>query len=147
EYAAWHLAYNVVLVEPDPDKRFTWFEEGMELLEKGGGSEAWRLRVAGAGMLMDRHDSGVFPGFADRVKERWGGHPFEVAARELEEVADEEGTGAVAFVYLLACYERLRARASEAGDEEEERIWGVRKAGALSRAQRRFPEKDWGFAR
>jgi hypothetical protein len=148
EYAAWHLAYNVALTEPDAEKRFAWFREGVEILEgsRFSGREGWRLRVAGGRMFIDRLDSGIFPGFEEKVNAHWGSPPLETAARWLEAAAGSEGAKAGAYAHLLAAYERLRERTSEGGEAEEARKWTMRKASALRRARERFPEEDWRFA-
>jgi hypothetical protein len=148
EYAAWHLAYNVALTEPDPEQRFVWFREGVEILESSQfrGRDAWRLRVAGGRMFIDRFDSGVFPGFEAKVAARWGGDPLIVAARWLEAAVKAERAGAEAYAHLLAAYERLREQAAERGAGAEAKRWTEEKASALRRARERFPEEDWRFA-
>jgi hypothetical protein len=148
EYAAWHLAYNVALTEPDPERRFAWFREGVEILEGSRitGRDAWRLKVAGGRMFIDRFDSGVFPGFEPKVRARWGGHPLEVASQWLESAAETDGAEAAAFAHLLAAYERLLEHATERGEEAGALQWMKRKTSALRRARERFPEEDWRFA-
>jgi hypothetical protein len=148
EYAAWHLAYNVALTEPDPERRFAWFREGVEILEgsRFTGRDGWRLRVAGGRMFIDRFDSGIFPGFERKVEARWGGHPLVVASRWLEASVEAEGAGAGAHAHLLAATERLRERARARGDGAEEEKWTEKKTRALRRARERFPDEDWRFA-
>ena len=97
-------------------------------------------------MFIDRLDSGIFPGFEEKVNARWGSPPLEMAALWLEAAAATEGAGAGAYAHLLAAYERLRDRASERGEEEEAKGWTEKKASALRRARERFPEEDWRFA-
>lgn len=148
EFASWHLAYNVALAEPDPDRRFAWFERGVGILEAGRpypeGSAATRT-FAGR-MFLDRLDAGILDDFEARVRERYGAGPLEIALAWFEEATAEAGAPATAHVHLLACLSRLRDAALDAGRVAEARSWEAGRRRALAQARLRHPEEDWSFA-
>ncbi|MHC5040205.1 MAG: hypothetical protein ACYTHM_23095 [Planctomycetota bacterium] len=142
EFAAWHLAYNVALAEPDPEQRFAWFSQGIRILERGipASRDAWRLRAYGGLLFMDRRE--IIPGFDEKVRRAYGAPPLVVAAQWLEGAAEADGAGPRVYTHLLACYASLIR-------EEEPGVglpWEKRKAAVLERAKTRFPDVDWRFA-
>jgi hypothetical protein len=145
EYAAWHLAYNVALAEPEAERRFDWFLRGMEAVGAAPGSDppGAAAKAFAARMLVDRLDAGIIPGFAARVARLWGEAPLPLSARWLEAAAESPDSGVSVWAYLLYCYGRLEAETEESGAPRGSRDWGDRKGRALARATALFPEEDW----
>lgn len=147
EFAAWHFAYNVSLAEADGAKRFAWFEKAIELL--GGGSDrpvdkARQGTLAGI-MMIERKDSGVFPGFADKVARRWGAPPLEIAERWFSEAAETGQATPRTYAAWMASLERLTLEAQEKSEEKKALAYARKHRQVLATARQRYPEEDWDF--